>query len=139
MVIGNHLHDNVTKGQPTYFSVPEATPFLTNITGNMQLEDSLDLSITTENPAVPQSALPFYLTRLTQEDNLAAVIIVNGKTISLVGQNQHLIVMDSHHHSCFGAMIGTVHVNQREELMQFVKQQLSPHFNLCSLTFVKYL
>jgi len=81
--LGNHIYDSVTTGIGRYFSVQEATPFLTLITGNVQLEDSFDLSILNENPMVPQSSLAFYLERLTKEDNLAAVVIMNGMTISL--------------------------------------------------------
>ena len=93
--LGNHIHDSVTTGIGRYFSVQEATPFLGPITGNVQLEDSFDLSILNENPMVPQSSQVFYLERLTKEDNLAAVVIMNGMTISLVGQNK-IIVIDSH-------------------------------------------
>ena len=118
-----------------YFSVQEATPFLRLITGNVQVEDSFDLSILNENPMVPQSSLAFYLERLTKEDNLAAVVIM---TISLVGQNNNIIVMDSHLHVHLGAMVGIISVDKVEELLIFVKQQLSPHFNICSLTFVSY-
>ena len=57
-------------------------------TGNVQLEDSFHLSILNKNPMVPQSSLGFYLERLTKEDNLAAVVITNGMTISLVGKKQ---------------------------------------------------
>ena len=42
-----------TTGIGRYFSVQEATPFPTLITGNVQLEDSFDLSILNENPTVP--------------------------------------------------------------------------------------
>lgn len=72
--LGNHIYDSVTTGIGRYFRVQEATPFLTPITGNVQLEDSFDLSILNENPMVPQSSLAFYLERLTKEDNLAAVV-----------------------------------------------------------------
>ena len=105
----------------------------------VQLEDSFDQSILNENPMVPQSSLAFYLERLTKEDNLAAVLIVNGMTISLVGQNNNIIVMDSHLHGQLGAMVGIISVDKVEELLSiFVKQQLSPPFNICSLPFVSY-
>jgi len=54
---------------------------------------------------VPQSSLAFYLEWLTKEDNLAAVVIMNGMTIGLVGQNNNIIVMDSHLHGKRGAMV----------------------------------
>ena len=91
--LGNHIDDIVTIGIGRYFSVQEATPFLGLITGNVQLEDSFDLSILNENSMVHQG---FYLERLAKEDNLAAVVIMYGITISLVGQNNNNIVIDGH-------------------------------------------
>ena len=86
-----------------------------------------------------QSSLAFYLERFTKEDNLAAVVIMNGMTISLVGQtDNNIIVIDSHLHGQLGAMVGIIIVDMVEELLIFVKQQLSPHFKICSLTFVNY-
>ena len=65
---------------------------------------------------------------------------MNGMTISLVGQNNNIniIVIDVHLHCQLGAMVGTISVAKVEELLIFVKQQLSPHLNICSLTFVNY-
>ena len=132
-----HIFNSVILGIGRYFIVHEATPFLTPITSNVQL-DSFDLSILNENPVVPQSSLAFYLEQLTKGDNLAAVVIMNGMTISLVGQNNNIIVMDSHLHGQLGAMVGIISVNKVDELLIFFKQQLSPHLNICSLTFVNY-
>ena len=87
---------------------------------------------------VPQRSLASYLKRLTKEDNLAAVVIMNGMTISLVGQNNNIIVMDSHLHGQLGAMVDIISIGKIEQLLNFVKQQLSPHFCICSLTFVSY-
>ena len=50
----------------------------------LQATHNFDLSILNENPMIPQSSLAFYSEQLTKEDNLAAVVIVNGMTISLV-------------------------------------------------------
>ena len=100
--LGNHLLDSLT-------------------TGNVQLEDSFHLSIVNKDPMVPQSSLRFYLERLTKEDNLAAIVITNGMTISLVGKNNNIIVIDGHLHGQLGAIVGTV--DKVEELLIFVKQQ----------------
>ena len=62
------------------------------------------------------------LERLTKEDNLAAVVIMNGMTISLVGQNNNIIVRDSHLHGQMGALAGRIGVDKVEELLIFVKQ-----------------
>lgn len=138
MSLGNQIYDNITRVPGQYFSVEEAIHFITNITGNVEVEESLDLSTVNENAAVPQSSLGFYLPRLTRENNLGSIVIMNGKTISLVGQNNNIILMDSHLHGQMGAMIAITSAEKIEELLYFIKQQLSPAFNLCSLTFVKY-
>lgn len=138
MSLGNQIYDKITQGSGQYYSVDNAIRFLPNITGNVELEDSLDLSIINENPAVPQSSLGFYLPRLTQEDNLAAIVIMNGKTICLVGRDNNILIMDSRLHGQLGAMIGIATVDKAEELLFIIKQQLSLSFNICSLTFVKY-
>ena len=77
--LGNHNYDSATTGIGRYFSVQEVTPFLTPITGNVQLEDFFDLSILNEILwYMYLKVLAFYLERLTKENNLAAVIIMNG-------------------------------------------------------------
>ena len=136
MSLGNEINDNITRAAGQYFSVEDAIHFIHKITGNVEVEESLDLSIVNENPAVPQSSFAFHLPRLAEESNLAGIVIMNGMTISLVGQNNNIILMDSHLHGQAGAMIATTRVEKVEELLYFVKQQLSPSFNLCYLTSV---
>ena len=48
---------------------------------------------------------------------------MNGMTISLVGQNNNIIVIDGHLHGHLGAMVGIISVDKVEELLIFVKQQ----------------
>ena len=117
--LANHIYDSATTVIGRYFSVQKATPFLGLITGNVQLEDSFDLSILNENPMVPQSSLRFYLEWLTNEGNLATVVIMNGMTISLVGQNNNIIIIDGQ----LGAMVGLISIDKVEELLIFVEQQ----------------
>ena len=116
--LGNHIHDSITTGIGRYFSVQEETiPFLGLITGNVQLEDLFDFSILNENLMVPRSSLGFYLKRLTKEGNLDAVVIMNGMTISLVGQNNNIIVIGGHLHCQLGAMVGTISIDIIEDLL----------------------
>ena len=67
---------------------------------------------------VPQSSLGFYLEWLTKEGNLATAVIMNGMTISLVGQN-NIIIIDGQ----LGAMVGLISIDKVEELLIFVEQQ----------------
>ena len=67
---------------------------------------------------VPQSSLGFYLEWLTKEGNLATVVIMNGMTISLAGQN-NIIIIDGQ----LGAMVGLISIDKVEELLIFVEQQ----------------
>ena len=70
---------------------------------------------------VPQSSLGFYLEWLTNEGNLATVVIMKGMTISLVGQNNNIIIIDGQ----LGAMhmVGLISIDKVEELLIFVEQQ----------------
>ena len=68
---------------------------------------------------VPQSSLRFYLEWHTNEGNLATVVIMNGMTISLVGQNNNIIIIDGQ----LGAMVGLISIDKVEELLIFVEQQ----------------
>ena len=70
---------------------------------------------------VPQSSLGFHLQRLTKEDNLSAVVIMNGMTISLVGQDNNIIVTEGLLHGQLGAMVGIISFDKVEELIIFVK------------------
>ena len=58
--------------------------------------------------------------RYLKEDNHAAVVIMNGMTISLVGQN-NIIMMDSYLHGQLGAVVGIISVDRGTTF--FVKQQ----------------
>ena len=56
----------------------------------------------------------------------------------LMLHDNNIIVMDSHLHGQLGAMVGIISVDKVDELLIFVNQQLSPHFDICSLTFESY-
>lgn len=134
---GNNLHDKVTSGRPINFTVADAFPHLESALGKCEIEDSFDLSITCENTQIPQSSLAFYLQRLERENNLSAIVIMNGMSLCFVGKNDYLIALDSHPHNPQGAMITQTKMGNRE-LLTALKLLLSPQFNTCSLTFVSF-
>ncbi|CAH3182766.1 unnamed protein product [Porites evermanni] len=143
IVRGNNAYDRVTLGIGSpYFSVADAKANLVSVLGNLTLEDTIDLSITTTDPQIPQSSLDFYLQRLDREPNLAAPVIANGMTICFVGYNNKIYVLDSHPHNAFGpvfgAMVGMTAKPDLEEFLVNIKRQISPAFNVCSLTFVSF-
>ena len=87
-VAPNNAYDRVTLGIGSpFFSVAGAKANIVSVLGNLTLEDTIDLSITTTDPQIPQSCLDFYLQRLDREPNLAALVIANGMTICFVGYN----------------------------------------------------
>ena len=45
MSLRNQIYDHMTQGSGQYFSVDNRVRFLTNVTGDVELEDSPDLSI----------------------------------------------------------------------------------------------
>ena len=114
---GNSLHDKVTSGRPINFTVADAFPHLESALGKCEIEDSFDLSITCETTQIPQSSLAFYLQRLTRENNLSAIVIMNGMSLCFVGKNDYLIALDSHPHNLQGAMIAQTKMGNREELL----------------------
>lgn len=86
IVRGNNAYDCVTIGIGSpFFSVADAKANLVPVLANLTLEDTIDLSITTTDPQIPQSSLDFYLQRLDREPSLAALVIANGMTICFVG------------------------------------------------------
>ena len=105
-----------------------------------EIEDSVDLSIKCENTQIPQSSLAFYLQRLARENNLSAIVIMNGMSLCFVGKNDYylIIALDSHAHNLQGAMVAQTKIGHRAELLATIKLFLSHPFNTCSLTFVSF-
>ena len=102
-LIGNNNHDVVTTSQPINFGVADASHHLANKLGIHTVEESIDVTLVSENENVPQSSLHFYLQRLLNEPNIAALVIINAFTISFVARENKFIVMDSH---CLIVMAG---------------------------------
>ena len=143
---GNSVHDSVTGGQPINFSVVDAIRHLNGRIGKPRVVRTLDVGFTNEDPRVPQSSLSFHLELLSREtSHIAAMVIVNRMTICFVARGGKLFVLDSHahldshSHLPFGAMVGVSDMSSRESFLAKVKQELHLQYNLCSLTFVKFL
>ncbi|RUA05043.1 MAG: hypothetical protein DSY43_05455 [Gammaproteobacteria bacterium] len=134
---GNDIHHNVTGGRPTNFSVSDAVSHLSSI-GNITAEDSFDVDFTCQNTAVPQSSLAFYLQRLVAEPQLAAVVIINDLSICFLGRVNELLLLDSHLHGPYGALIGKTTLADVERYLVTCKQWLSPNTTLCSITFINF-
>ena len=47
-------------------------------------------------------------------------------------------MFDSHLYGNFGALIAGATVENTENFLKAVKEVISPNYNMCSLTFVKY-
>lgn len=137
---GNDIHDRVTGGYPIHFSVPEAVVHLSNHSfQGITVENSFDVEFINTNAAVPQSSLAFFLQRVVQEPNITAIVIISGMSICFVGQGNNIILMDSHLHGNYGALVGKSGLQELEEFLVNAKQYISPNlFNLCTVTFVKY-
>ena len=131
IVRGNNTNDRVTLGIGSpFFSAADAKANLVSVVGNLTLEDTIDLSITTTNPQIPQCSLAFYQQRQNREPNLAALVIANGMTICFVGYNNKIYVLDSHPHNAFrpvfGAMLGITTKSDLEEFLVNIKRKVSP-------------
>jgi len=135
---GNKVHDDLTQGQPVNFSVEDAVANLQQRIGPIHLEDSLDLTFINENPNVPQSSVAFFLQRLSREAKLSAVVIINGMSITLVGHGAEIVLLDSHLHRPNGALIASSKWDKTEQFLGEVKASISPHINMCTLTYVRF-
>ena len=143
ILTGNQTYDRATTGSGNpMFSVEDAKEQLSTVLGPVTLEEKLDLSITSTNPEVPQSSLAYYLQRLDSEPNVLAIVIMNSMTVCFGGHNSKIYIMDSHIHNAiglqFGAMVGMSPTDRAEEFLTNLKLQLSPNFNVCSLTFASF-
>lgn len=132
------MHDNLTGGCPINYSVEEAAEHLKHSLGTIKTEDSFDLTFTNENNNVPQSSVGFYLQRLVQEPRVTAAVIINEMTICFVGNGTDIVVLDSHRHGNYGALIGSTTFENVETFLCAIRQLISPNFNMCSLTFVHF-
>ena len=133
------MHDQVTGGCPDHFAVTEAVashPLLSG--GGNEVEYSFDVEFVHGNPAVPQSSLAFFLQRLLQESNIAAIVIINAMSICFVGKEDNILFMDSHQHGNHGALFGYSNLASLESFLVNIKQLMSCNVNMCSITFVKF-
>lgn len=138
ILLGNQLHRAATGNNPIHFSIEEALPHLQVHIGEITVEEPLDLTLVSENPAVPQSSVGFYLQRLTNEPNVSAILIINGMSISFVAHGDQLVMMDSHGHGNYGALIAQASFSNVEEFLRHIKELISPKFNMCSLSFITF-
>ena len=138
IIQGNAKHDTLTGGRAINFAVDKAVHQVRQSLGQIQIEDSFDITLTCENTDVPQSSAAFYLPRLTQEANLSAILIITDMTICFVAHGANIVMFDSHLHGNFGALIASATVENTENFLKAVKEMISPNYNMCSLTFVKF-
>ena len=138
IIQGNSTHDTLTGGRAINFAVDDAVQHLRQNFGQIQMQDSFDITLTSEDINVPQSSAAFYLQRLTQEANLSAILIITDMTICFVAHGANIVMFDSHLHGNFGALIASTTVENTENFLKAVKAMISPNYNMCSLTFVKF-
>ena len=135
---GNNCHDRVTGGRAINFTIQDAAHHLGASMVNAQLEEPFDLTFVCENPQLSQSALSYYLQRLTHEQHLSALVIISDMSISFVAQSNEIVILDNHTHSQHGAMIGKCAAIEIEDFLVKIKEISSPNTNMCTMTFVKF-
>ena len=138
---GNSVYDScISHGR--FLSVLEAVPFVACSIGEVSLNEELTVCFAREDHASQESALSSQITSYFEfNDHAAALVIVNGKTITFVKQENAIILLDTHanfeHNN--GAMVSMVPKETLEDLLLWIKARISPVINLCTVTFVKYL
>ena len=101
--------------------------------GQIQIEDSFDITLTSENTAVPQSSAVLYLQCLTQQATLSAITIITDITICFVAHGANNVMFDCHLHGNFGALIASTTVENTENFLKAVKEMIIPNYNMCPL------
>ena len=128
IVQGNAKHDTLTGGRAINFAGDEAVHQVRQSLGQIQIEDSFDITLTCENTDVPQSSAAFYLQRLTQEANLSAILIITDMTICFVAHGANIVMFDSHLHGNFGALIASKTIENTENFLEAVNEMISPNY-----------
>ena len=137
----NSVYDScISHGR--FLSVLEAVPFVACSIGEVSLNEELTVCFAREDHASQESALSSQITSYFEfNDHAAALVIVNGKTITFVKQENAIILLDTHanfeHNN--GAMVAMVPKETLEDLLLWIKTRISPVINLCTVTFAKYL
>ena len=93
---GNNVYDScIPHGR--FLGILEAIPFVTCSIGEVDLNEELTVCFTTEDDADNSSALSHHLTSyFDTSNNSAAFVIINGKTITFLKQENAIIVVDTH-------------------------------------------
>ena len=123
IIQGNATNDTLTGGGAINFGVHEAVCQLRQSLGQIQIEDSFDITLTSENTDVPQSSAALYLQSLTQDayyryDNLFCCTWC-----------MYIVIFDSHLHGNFGALIASTTVENTENFLEAVNEMISPNYN----------
>ncbi|XP_015773336.1 PREDICTED: uncharacterized protein LOC107351546 isoform X2 [Acropora digitifera] len=143
ILVGNSVHDHVTHGKPTLFSVHEAIWHMTypnDVIGKTCVWRTWLTRFTNENSQEPLSSLSFFLRLLPHlSSNIAALVITNHMTMCFVARGGKLFLLDSHFHPDYGgAMIGVSDISGTESFLADVKERLRLRDNRCSVTYVRF-
>ena len=143
IVRGNNAYDCVTLGIGSpFFSVADAKANLVSVLANLTLEDTIDLSITTTDPKSPKVLWTFTCRGWTENQIWRHLSSQMEWPFVSLDTAIKIYVLDSHPHNTFGpvfgAMVGMTAKPDLEEFLLNIKRQISPAFNVCSLTFVSF-
>lgn len=138
---GNNVYDScIPHGR--FLGILEAIPFVACSIGEIDLNEELTVCFTKEDDADNSSALSHHLTSyFDTSNNSAAFVIINGKTITFLKQENAIIVLDTHadFERNSGATVSIAPMHKIGHLLAWIKARISQTINLCTVTFVKYL
>lgn len=136
IIDGNTLHDTAFEGQAINLDVEDAIE---------NFEEELELVAYDEQqchcPNQDLNNLVSLFTRSRVSDFQAGVIVVDGRTVSILTSAQgEYVIVDTHKHSGNGAIIGVS--NDIASLLDWFKYTVQKHFNttirMCSLTWLTF-
>ena len=119
IIQGNATNDTLTGGGAINFAVHEAVCQLRQSLGQIQIEDSFDITLTNENTDVPQSSAALNLQKT----------LITDMTIRFVAHGANIVMFNSHLHGNFGALIASTTVENTENFLEAVNEMISPNYN----------
>ena len=113
------------------FAIDEAVRQLRQGLGQIQIADSFDIKLTSENTDVPQSSAALYrqLNKLICLQFLLLLLM----TICFIAHAANTVMFDSHLHGNFGALIASITVENTKNFLKAVKQHLVWAYHLLKI------
>ena len=112
------------------FAIDKAVRQLRQGLGQIQIADSFDITLTSENTDVPQSSAALDLQLQLNKVICLQFLLLLLMTICFIAHAANIVMFDSHLHGNFGALIASTTVENTENFLKAVKEMISPNYKM---------